>query len=82
MQIWKWRYEHRDMEKRKTEAQTIFLIPFTVCSSYKWKFVICPCLDKETSGYYLFANGLNILNGLAHLCPAPELGTDNRKMTR
>ncbi len=53
--------------KQKTEAQTIFLNPFTVCSSWKRKFVICPFLDKETNRWYLFANGLNGLNGLAHL---------------
>ncbi len=28
--------------KRKTEAQVIFLNIFTVCSSCKWKFDICP----------------------------------------
>jgi hypothetical protein len=42
-----------------------FLNPFTVCSSYKRKFVICPFVDEETNGSYLFANGLN---GLAHIC--------------
>jgi hypothetical protein len=25
-----------------------FLNPFTVCSSWKWKFVVCPLVDKET----------------------------------
>jgi hypothetical protein len=31
------------------------------------KSVICPFLDEETKGSYPFANGLNGLNGLAHL---------------
>jgi hypothetical protein len=47
--------------------------PFTVHSSCKWKFFVCPFVYKETNGSYLFANGLdglNVLkglNGLAHL---------------
>ncbi len=40
---WKW----------KTEAQAIFLNPFTVCSSCKWMFVIYPCVYKETNRSYL-----------------------------
>jgi hypothetical protein len=39
--------------------------PFSFCSLCKRKFVGCSFLDKETSGSYPFANGLN---GLAHLC--------------
>ncbi len=66
--------------KWKMEAQAIFLNLFTVCSSCKWKIIICPFVDKEIKGSYLFANGingLNRLNGLnglnglnvhAHLC--------------
>ncbi len=50
--------------KRKTEAQAIFLNPFTVCSSCKQKFVVCPFADEETDGSYPFANGPN---GVAHL---------------
>ncbi len=38
-------------------SRAIFLNLFTVCSACKRKFVIYP-----------FANGLNRLNGLAHLC--------------
>ncbi len=53
--------------KRKTEAQVIFLYPFTVCSSCKRKFVVCPFVYEETYRSYLFANGLNGLNGLAQL---------------
>ncbi len=56
--------------KRKTEAQAIFLYPFTVGSSYKPKLVVCPFDYKETNGSYPFANvlhGLNGLNGLANL---------------
>ncbi len=48
----------------KTEAQAIVLNPFTICSSYKWKFVICTFVDEETNGSYPFANGLNGLNGV------------------
>ncbi len=47
--------------KRKTEAQAIFLNSFTVCSSCKRKFVICPFVYEETNGSYLFANGLSRL---------------------
>jgi ribosomal protein S10 len=28
-------------------SQAFFLHPFTVCSSYKWKFVLCPFADEE-----------------------------------
>jgi hypothetical protein len=66
-----WKDGHIDMEilkkgdnKRKTEAHAIFLNTFTVCSSCKWKFVICSFVDEETNGSYPFANGLI---GLAHL---------------
>jgi hypothetical protein len=54
--------------KRKTEAQAIFLNPFTFCSSCKQKFVICPFVNEETNRSYPFAHGLNRLNGLAYLC--------------
>jgi hypothetical protein len=54
--------------KRKSEAQAIFLNLFTVCSSCKRKFVVCPFVYEETNGSYPFASGLNGLNGLAHLC--------------
>jgi hypothetical protein len=60
--------------KRKREAQAIFLNPFTVCTSCKWKFVVCPFVDEETIRSYPFANKLkrlNGLNGLAHLCQQP-----------
>jgi hypothetical protein len=40
-------WRHGDI-KRKTEAQTIFLNPCNVCSSRKWKLVICPFLDELT----------------------------------
>ncbi len=45
--------------KWKAEAKAIFLNQFTVCSSCKRKFVICPFVDEETNGIYLLANGLN-----------------------
>jgi hypothetical protein len=58
-----WRQRHRDI-KRKMEAKTFSLNPFTVCSSCKQKFAVCLFVDEETNGSYLFANELN---GRAHL---------------
>jgi hypothetical protein len=43
------------------KAQSIFLNPFTVCSSCRWKFFVCLFVDKETNGSYPFENGLNII---------------------
>jgi hypothetical protein len=74
-----WRRRHGDMEllgkfgsftkkstgKLITEAQTIFLNLFTICSSCERKFVVSPFVDEETNRSYPFANGLK---GLAHLC--------------
>jgi hypothetical protein len=45
--------------KRKAKAKRFFLKLFTVCSSYKWKFVVCPFVNEETNGSYPFANGPN-----------------------
>ncbi len=45
-----------------------FLNQFTVCSLCKCKFVVCLFFYEETNGSYPFANRLNRLNGLAHLC--------------
>jgi hypothetical protein len=55
--------------KRKTEAHVIFFTLFTLCSSCKLKvkIVVCPFVDEETNGIYPLADGLNELNGLAHL---------------
>ncbi len=47
------------------EPQAIFLNPFTICSSCKWKFVIRPLVYEERNGSYPFANGPN---RRAHLC--------------
>ncbi len=47
--------------KQKMKAQAIFLNLFTVCSSCKWKFVVCPLVDEKTNGSYPFANALNDL---------------------
>jgi hypothetical protein len=33
----------------------------------QWQFVVCSFVDEGTNRSYLFANGLNRLNGLAHL---------------
>jgi hypothetical protein len=79
IETWTWRHRHRDRELKlwgilkfhgknrewKTEAQTISLNLFTVYSSCKRKFVVCPFVDEETNGSYPFANGLNGLNGVA-----------------
>ncbi len=50
--------------KWKTKDLAIFLNSFTVCSSCKGKFVVCPFVDEEINRIYLFAKGLN---GLAYL---------------
>ncbi len=55
--------------KRKMKAQVIFHNPFTICSSCKWTFVVCPYVDEEKhESYSIWKNGLNGLNGLAHVC--------------
>jgi hypothetical protein len=60
--------------KQKMEAQAVFLYLFIVCSSCKWKFVICLFVDeKQTDVIHLQTDGLkglnklNRLNGLWHL---------------
>ncbi len=54
--------------QRKTEAQAIFLIPYSVCSLCKQKFAVCPVVCKETNGSSADRqNGLNGLNGVSHL---------------
>jgi hypothetical protein len=51
----------------------IFLNPFTICSSCKWKFVVCLSVDKETNGNYPSSNRLNELKGLNELNGLTEL---------
>jgi hypothetical protein len=63
METWR----HGDI-KRKTEAQSIFLNLFTICSSYKRKFVVFLVIEEGTNGSYPFANGLNGLYELARQC--------------
>jgi hypothetical protein len=53
METYTWRQGHGDMDmetksngKRKPRQ---FLNPFTVCSSCKRKFVLCPLFDEETN---------------------------------
>jgi hypothetical protein len=58
-----WRQGHGDI-KRKTEAQVVFLHPFTICLLCIQKVVVCPFVDEETNRSYPFAKGLN---GLAQL---------------
>jgi hypothetical protein len=69
MEIWTCRHGENGDIKRKTEAQAILpsRYAFTICSSCKRKFVVCPFVDKETNGSYPFAS---TINGLAHLWPA------------
>jgi hypothetical protein len=45
----------------ESEAQVIFLNPFTICPSCKRKFVVCSFVDEEKNGSYPFANGLTDL---------------------
>jgi hypothetical protein len=63
------------MEKSnvKMEAQVIFLNMVIIYSSCKWKFVVCPFVNEETNGSYLFANGLNRLN---RTCPSVCISID------
>ncbi len=56
------RYKNMLPFQMKTEAQAIFLNPYTVCSSCKWLFVFCPFVYEVTNGSYLFANRLNGLS--------------------
>jgi hypothetical protein len=58
-----WRHGDRNMETSNGSPGD-FLNPFTVCSSCKRKFVICPFVDGETNGSYPFANRLNRLSDL------------------
>jgi hypothetical protein len=62
--------------KRKMEAQAIFLNQFSVSSSNKWKFVVCPKVNEEMKGSYSFANRLN---GFAHLSQVDGLNMYSRK---
>jgi hypothetical protein len=36
--------------QKENGSAGIFLIPFTVFSSCKWKFVVCPSVKEETHG--------------------------------
>ncbi len=53
------------VSKRNTENN--FLSPFTVCSSCKRKFVVCPFSYEVINGSYPFANELNGLHGRVYL---------------
>jgi hypothetical protein len=57
MEKWRhgdWRHDHGDMDmetsnkEQKTKAQAIFLILFTVCSTCKWKCVLCLVDEEQT----------------------------------
>jgi hypothetical protein len=60
--------------KRKTEVQVIFLNPFTIFSSSKRKFVVCPLLYEEINGTYQFVNGLNGLETKRTERTCPSVG--------
>jgi hypothetical protein len=63
-----WRQGHRDMGLEIwTWDQAIFKNPFTGCSACKRNVNVCPFVDEKTNESDLCANGLNGLNGLAHL---------------
>jgi hypothetical protein len=61
METWTWRY---GLNNGKRKARRFVKTLFTVCSSCKQKFVVCPLVDEETNGSYPIANGPNGLNGL------------------
>jgi hypothetical protein len=61
-------YENKINKKTENQAQAIFLNPFTVCQSCKRKLIVCPFVNEETNESCPFENGLNGLDGLAHLC--------------
>jgi hypothetical protein len=70
-----WKHGDGDMEtwrhwdiKWQTEAQAIFINLYAVCSMSKRKFVDGSFVDEETNESNPFADRLNGLNGLAHLC--------------
>ncbi len=54
----------------------IFLNPFTICSSCKRKFVVCPFVDKERNKSCLFANELK------RTCPQTRMDWPFYDMTR
>ncbi len=66
MYIYKYIYAAVSNGKQKNRSPVIFLNPFTVCSSCRRKFVVCPFVYEERNGS-LHLNRLNGLNGLAHL---------------
>ncbi len=72
-------WRHGDINRKTVPylSQRMFFNPFTVFSSCKRKFVVCPFVDEETNRSYPFANrlhglkGPSRLNGLACLCFGP-----------
>jgi hypothetical protein len=83
METWKHgSMEHGEIEtqewrqgdmKRKTEAQVIFLIQFTVSSSCKRKFVAYPFVGKESKGNYPLETDLPIYV----ICPTHQCSLNN-----
>jgi hypothetical protein len=46
-------------KQKPSRSPDVFFNLFTVCSLYKWNFVVCLFVDEETNGSYPFSNGLN-----------------------
>ncbi len=67
METWTWRHGHGDIGtsngKRKPRRFSLICVPFAQWVNGSLSFV-----DEETNGSNPFADGLNGLNGLAHLC--------------
>jgi hypothetical protein len=53
--------------KRKTRWFSLICLPFAHLATAVCRLSVCPFVDEGTNRSYLFANGLNRLNGLAHL---------------
>jgi hypothetical protein len=63
-----WTWKHGDIKREMENGSPAnFPNPYTVSSSCKRKFIICPFVDEETNGRYSFANGINGLYGLYRL---------------
>jgi hypothetical protein len=60
------------------EAQAIFLNSFTVCSSCKQKFVLCPLVDEEINGSYPLQMDLMDLPNYGHREQWWLIGSDTR----
>jgi hypothetical protein len=66
-------YIYAEVLNRKQKPSQFSLIhsPFAHCAN--WKLVVCLFVDKEVNVSFAFANGRNVLNGLAHLWSSVSL---------